>query len=122
MNTQQVAHRLVEMCRQGQNLEAIDELYGEHILSQEMPGIPNASVQGIDNVRKKSQDWLASVEQFHSSEVSEPVVAGDHFTIKMDFDVTFKERGRQKMEEVCVFKVNEGKIVSEQFFYDLPEM
>ncbi len=122
MNTQQVAHRLVEMCRQGQNLEAIDELYGEHILSQEMPGIPNASVQEIDNVRKKSQDWLASVEEFHSSEVSEPVVAGDHFTIKMDFDVTFKERGRQKMEEVCVFKVNEGKIVSEQFFYDLPEM
>ena len=121
MNTKEVANRLVAMCRQGQNIEAIDELYGKSIVSQEMPGIPNAAVQGIDNVRKKSQDWLASVEEFHSSEISEPVIAGNHFTIKMNFDVTFKERGRQKMEEVCVFKVSNGKIVNEQFFYDVPE-
>jgi len=35
----------------------------------------------------------------------------------MDFDVTFKDRGRQQMEEVCVFEVENGKIVHEQFFY-----
>jgi len=122
MNTQQVANRLVEMCRQGQNLEAINELYAENVTSREMPGMPDDVVSGKNNVHQKSEDWLASVEEFHSGEISEPIVAGNHFTVKMDFDVTFKERGRQKMEEVCVFQVQEGKIVQEQFFYDMPEM
>jgi len=37
----------------------------------------------------------------------------------MGFDVTFKEKGRTQMEEVCVFEVKDEKIVSEQFFYDM---
>jgi len=37
----------------------------------------------------------------------------------MSFDVTFKDRGRQQMEEVCVYEVNNGKIVNEQFFYTM---
>jgi hypothetical protein len=36
----------------------------------------------------------------------------------MDFDITFKDRGHQQMSEVCVYKVDDGKIVSEQFFYN----
>jgi hypothetical protein len=37
----------------------------------------------------------------------------------MSFDVTFKERGRQQMEELCVFEVKDGKIINEQFFYTM---
>ena len=52
-------------------------------------------------------------------EIGEPVVADNHFTSKMTFDVTFKDRGRQQMEEVAVFGVKDGKIASEQFFYNM---
>lgn len=120
MNTKQVADRLVEMCRQGQNMEAINELYSSNVTSREMPGMPDEVISGKQAVTQKSQQWLNNVQEFHASEVSEPLVAGNHFTVKMDYDVTFKDSGRQKMEEVCVFEVNNGQIVNEQFFYETP--
>ena len=122
MNTKEVAHRLVTMCRQGQYMEAVNELYCDTISSQEMPGYPDALISGKENVQKKGQEWMASVEAFHSAEISEPMIAGNHFIVKMDLDITFKEKGRQKLEEACVYQVKDGKIVNEQFFYDMPEM
>ncbi|WP_316929639.1 SnoaL-like domain-containing protein [Winogradskyella psychrotolerans] len=35
----------------------------------------------------------------------------------MDFDCTFKDKGRQKIQEICVYEVIDGKITSEQYFY-----
>ena len=120
MNTQDVANRLITMCREGKNLEAIDELYADNITSKEMPGMPNDTVSGKEAVRQKSEQWMESIEEFHGGEVSDPVVAGNHFTCRMTFDATFKEGGRQQMEEIGIFEVKEGKIVGEQFFYELP--
>ena len=122
MNTQEVANKWVDMCRQGQNLQAINELYADDVVSKEMPGMPDGLHTGIKEVYKKSEDWLANVAEFHGGDISDPIVAGSFFTTKKSFDVTFKDRGRQQMEEVCVFGVKNGKIASEQFFYDMPEM
>ncbi|OUR90903.1 hypothetical protein A9Q87_13275 [Flavobacteriales bacterium 34_180_T64] len=118
MNTQQVANRLVHLCREGKHMDALEELYGPNIISKEMHWMPEeVETKGIEAVRKKSVDWLNNVQEFHSGEVSDPIIAGNHFTIKMDFDITFKDRGRTQMEEICVYEVNDGKIVDEQFFY-----
>ena len=119
MNTQDVANQWKAMCDAGKNLECIDELYAENVVSKEMPGMPGEVITGKQNVWNKSKDWLESVESFHSSSISEPVVAGNFFTAKMGFDCTFKERGRQKMEEVCVYEFKNGKIASEQYFYSM---
>ena len=119
MTTQEVANRLVEMCRQGQNMEAIAELYADNVVSTEMPGAPTPVVSGKEAVTQKSAQWLNNVVEFHKGEISEPQVADNHFSCTMDFDVTFKDRGRQQMKEVCVYKVDDGKIVSEQFFYNM---
>ncbi|MEC3908433.1 nuclear transport factor 2 family protein [Tamlana sp. 2201CG12-4] len=120
MSTQDVANKWAQMCREGKNLECIDELYADNVTSKEMPGVPYGEfVAGKQNVWDKSKQWLDNVVEFHSGEISDPVVADNHFTSKMSFDVTFKDRGRQQMEEVCVFEVNSGKIVNEQFFYTL---
>ncbi|WP_108867146.1 nuclear transport factor 2 family protein [Aquimarina aquimarini] len=120
MNTQEVANRLVELCRQGENMQVLSELYDKNIVSKEMPGSPNEHVSGIDAVTKKSEDWFATVEEFHGSEISEPVVAENHFSCTMKMDCTFKGQGRMQIEEVCVYEVNNGKITQEQFFYSLP--
>jgi len=55
----------------------------------------------------------------HGAEIDDPVVADKHFTSRMWFDCTFKDRGRQQMEELGVFKVENGKIAEEQFFYSM---
>ncbi|WP_299622353.1 nuclear transport factor 2 family protein [uncultured Tenacibaculum sp.] len=120
MTTQEVANQWAQMCREGKNLECITELYAENVVSKEMPGVPYGEVvSGKQEVFEKSKQWLDNVVEFHSSEISDPVVAHNHFTSKMAFDVTFKDRGRQQMEEVCVFEVQEGKITNEQFFYSM---
>ncbi|WP_074406557.1 MULTISPECIES: nuclear transport factor 2 family protein [Aquimarina] len=120
MNTQEVAKRLVELCRQGENMQALKELYAQNIVSKEMPGMPNEVTSGIDAVIKKSEDWHASVEEYHGGEISEPVVAENHFSCAMKMDCTFKEQGRMQIEEVCVYQVNDGKITEERFFYSMP--
>lgn len=119
MDTQAVATKWKEMCEQGKGLDCINELYAENVVSREMPGMPGEVTTGKQNVWNKSKQWLESVEDFHASSISEPVVAGNFYTVKMAFDCTFKERGRQQMEEVCVYEVKDGKIASEQYFYNM---
>jgi len=119
MSTQEVANQWLDMCRKGQNLECVEELYAKNVISKEMPGYPDEIVYGKQNVWDKSKAWLDNVVEFHGGDISEPVVAGNHFTSKMSFDVTFKDSGRQQMEEVCVFEVQDNKIASEQFFYTM---
>ena len=120
MNTQDVANKWKQMCLEGKNLECIQELYADNVVSKEMPGVPYGEVvSGKKEVYEKSKQWLNDVVEFHSNEISEPVIADKHFTSKMNFDVTFKSRGRQQMEEVCVFEVQDGKITNEQFFYSM---
>lgn len=120
MNVQEVANQLVEFCRQGQYEKAHNELYCDHAVSVEPAFAPVPKVEGIEAIRTKGQQWQEMVQEFHSAEVSEPIVAGNHFSVTMKNDVTFKEMGRQQMEEVCVYQVKDGKIVSEQFFYPAP--
>ena len=120
--TQEVANKWAQMCREGKNLDCVNELYAENVVSKEMPGMPGpGQVEGRQNVWNKNKEWLENVNEFHASEICEPIVAGNHFTARMRFDCTFNDRGRQKMEELCVYEVKNGKIVSEQFYYDMPE-
>ena len=119
-STAQLANQYVDLCRQGKHFEIIDKLYGDNIVSREMPNWPGQTViEGIKAVVEKNDQWFESLEELHSSNVSDPIVAGNHFTVRMDFDATFKGQGRQQMEEVAVFEVNNGKIVNEQFFYNM---
>ncbi|AXT59973.1 nuclear transport factor 2 family protein [Aquimarina sp. AD10] len=120
MNTQQVANRLVELCRIGENMQALNELYDQNVISKEMPGSPNPITNGKEAVIKKSEDWYASVEEFHGGEISDPLIAENHFSCTMKMDCTFKGQGRMQIEEVAVYQVNNGKITEEQFFYNMP--
>lgn len=119
MNTWGVAKKWKEMCQNGKNLECINELYADNVVSKEMPGMPGEKIVGKQNVWNKNKEWLDSVEKVHSSSISAPIVAGNHFTTRMDFDVTFKDRGRQHLEELAVFEVKDGKITNEQFLYSI---
>lgn len=118
MSTQEVADKLVQYCREGKNADAINELYDDNIVSQEMEGIPNTICRGKAEVLAKTKEWFDSVVEIHSSEISDPLVAGTHFTVAMNMDVTYKS-GHMPMSEIAVYEVKNGKIVAEQFFYNV---
>lgn len=122
MNTEQVAKRLVELCRAGKYEQAQDELYAPDAVSIEMAGLPPGALgnaTGMDAIREKGRKWAEGIVEIHGGSVSEPVVAGDWFSVAMGIDATYKEMGRVPMEEICVYRVRDGKIVHEQFFYNV---
>ena len=119
MTTEQIANRLVELCRVGNYGQAQKELYHQNAASVEPETFPNNRVEGMEAIGKKGQEWANNLQEMHASEVSEPIVAGNHFSCTMKFDATFKDRGRVKDEELAVYKVEDGKIVEERFFYSM---
>lgn len=121
MTTKEVANRLVELCRVGQYEQAFNELYADDIISREPKGHSMGEVSGIEAVGLKQKQFNESVEAFHGNEVSDPVVAENFFSVSMKMDVTFKGAARMSMEEIAVYKVRDGKICEEEFFFT-PQM
>lgn len=120
--TETVARRLVELCREGRFSQAHDELYAPNARSIEMEAMSGGAlgnVDGLDAIRQKAREFDQTYDQIHALIVSEPLVASPFFTCTMTIDATWKGRGRAPMNEVCVYEVAGGKIVREQFFYGL---
>lgn len=119
MTTQEIATRLADLCRKGEFETIYQELYAPHCISIEPKGAEMEVCEGLKAMAAKGKAWNESMEEFHGSTVGIPIVAGDHFSMTMVMEATFKGIGRAKMEEVCVYEVQEGKIVKEQFFYSM---
>ena len=120
MSTIEIANRLVELCRQNNFEQAQKELYANDATSTEPEGSPGMqSVKGLDKIIEKGHQFQAMVEELHSSKVDDPLVAANYFSVGSMMDVTLQGMGRIKMEEIAVYKVKNGKIVSEEFFYDI---
>jgi ketosteroid isomerase-like protein len=118
MTTKDVAARLHELFQENKWTEAQQELFSddaESIEPKDSPGMQ--SVKGIDAIRKKGEDFNNMVEEVHGGWVSEPIVAGKYIAVAMGMDCTYKGMGRQKMDEIALYEVKDGKIVKEQFFY-----
>jgi hypothetical protein len=113
-----IANRLFELCHAGQYEQAQDELYSPDALSIEPPQSQGLqSAKGLDEIKKKGHAFQQMLEAVHRSEVTGPLVAGNHIAIGLILDATLKGMGRQVMEELCMYEVKDGKIVKEQFFY-----
>lgn len=121
MTTQEVADTLTRLCSEGKFEEAMKTLYSPEILSIEAGAPPGQSREskGMAAVQAKAEWWAANHE-VHSTKVEGPIVAGAHFAVTFKMDVTFKPQNRRfHLEEVAVYKVAEGQIVYEQFFYSM---
>ena len=121
MTTQEVADTLVKLCSAGKFEEAVEKLYSPDIVSMEAGAPPGQSreTKGLEAVKGKGAWWVAN-HDVHSSTVEGPLVAGSHFAVTFKMDITFKPQNKRfTMEEIGVYKVAGGKIVYEEFFYDM---
>lgn len=116
--TKEIANKLKKFCEKGNYEAAQMELFAKDAVSIE----PSASsvfdkeTKGLDAIIKKGKKWYDMVLKTHSLEVSEPMIAGNTFSLTMRLDVTMKEGGRMDVTELCIYQVKDGKIISEQFF------
>ena len=123
MDTNTVGRRLVELCQQGKNLEALS-LYAPDAVSVEAMGSDTmpAVMTGIQAIRGKGEWWFANHE-IHRASAKGPFPNGDRFAVVYDYEVTPKlgpmAGKRTAMEEVALYTVENGRIVREEFFYSM---
>jgi hypothetical protein len=117
MTTKEIAERLVALCRQGKVEMAQRELYAENAINIEPYGTPTfpKETKGLPAIIEKAHKFGAMIEQVHSVSISDPLVAGSSFAFAMQLDATVQGLGRMTMDELCIYEVAEGKIISERF-------
>jgi ketosteroid isomerase-like protein len=119
-----VGKKLVEMCKEGKHMEAMDELYSPHIVSVEAGAPPGGSAtsEGIAATKGKGEWWAANHE-VHKADIQGPFPHGDRFIVRFSYDVTAKAGPmagkRFMMDEAALYTVKDGKIVHEEFFYSM---
>lgn len=123
MDTLEIGKALVELCNAKKNLEAIETYYSENIVSIEgaaNEGMPQR-MEGMEAIKGKNNWWFENHE-IHESLAEGPYVTqgSDQFVLRFIIDVTFKPNGqRTQMTEVGLYTVADGKIVQEQFLYNM---
>ena len=121
MTTQEIAARYQELASQWKPTEIQDTLYDENVVCQEPEKAAAMGfaviTNGLEAVKAKGTARRATIETMHSYTCSEPIVAGEFFSVVLKQEVTFKGKPRISLEEIGIFHVKNDKIVKEQFFY-----
>ena len=99
MNTQEVADKFIQFWREGRNDDAIKAFYSGETIHQ-TPGFL----------------YARKMEQTSAAEISELLVVGEYFCLRLKMDIMLEDTGRSTLNESWVFEVKEGKIVYERFF------
>jgi hypothetical protein len=117
MTTNEIAQRLVTLCRDAKWEIAQKELFADTAVSIEAHANPGSEkeTKGLAAIIEKGRTFGAMIEKVYSLSVSEPLVAGQSIACTMSMDVKMKGQERMAMSELCVYEVKDGKIVSEQF-------
>lgn len=123
MDINEIGTKLVAFCKEGKNLESVQTLYADDVVSVEAGPPPSGGEQtttGKDAVLGKGKWWTENHE-IHSGEVEGPFPHGDdRFAVIFRYDVTNKpSKMRFKMNEVGVFTCADGKVKKEEFFYSM---
>jgi hypothetical protein len=112
----EVAKAFAEHCKAGA-FEKAEAMWSDDVVSYEAQEGPMRECRGRDAVHGKGVWWTEN-HNVHAFKVEGPFVNGDYFALRFGMDVTQKATGnRVQMDEVGVYKVKNGKVVEERFFY-----
>jgi hypothetical protein len=118
MTTQEVAARFNELAQQEKWFEIQDEFFAENVRSIDPPNSPYFGyAEGKVPVRKKGEDFVSRITNFHGASTTKPVIAGNHFAVGREMDITVNGYERIQINEIMLYEVKDGVIISEQFFY-----
>ena len=121
MTTTEIANRYYQLAKENNWPQILDELCSANLVNKEPEHVLARGLQpvttGLDAVKAKGIASRAMIEALHSQFCSAPLVAGNYFTVILSRDVTLKGQPRMNKEEIAVLEVQDGKIITEQFFY-----
>ena len=118
LKTEEIAQKLVAFCRTGDFKGAQQELFADDAESIEPVASPDFDkvTKGKEAIFKKGEKFDEMVDSIHNIEISEPIISSSSFAILLRMTANMKNHGETDMKELCVYKVKDGKIISEEFF------
>jgi hypothetical protein len=66
---------------------------------------------------KKAKILLRRLKVFMERYTTQPLVAGNHIAVGRGIDITVQSLGRVNIDQIMMYEVKDGLIISEQFFY-----
>lgn len=120
MNSQQIANRLVALLRQGDYFTIYDELFHPTEVEHVEPQAPAPAFQhlkGVAAIKAKDEQMGAMIQSISLPKVGEPIVSPNAIALHYQIKGELKDSSALAMDEVIVYELQDGKIVSERFFY-----
>ena len=118
MTTNEIAVRLHELLVLGDSETIYRELFSQNAVAIEPKFEGFERVEGLDNIKKKVQVLVDSIQEVKKRTISPAIVQGaNHIAIGIELEALLKNGNTMSLNEVALYEVKDGAIISEQFFY-----
>src|SRR5882762_595907 len=116
MTTNEIAQKLYENTSKGDHARNYELFSADAISYEDGPDPSNRETIGLQAIIARCNKFGENIEKELSIVMTEPLVAGNTIVYKLIIEFEFKDTGYFKLEELCLYKVKDGKIVSEEYF------
>lgn len=118
LNIQEIVTLYNELAKDEKWFEIQDEFFAEDVTSTDPKHSPYFGyAEGKAAVRKKGEDFIKKIMDFHGAYTTPAIIGGNHFAVGRGVDITVEGFGRIKIDQIMLYEVKDGQIISEQFFY-----
>ncbi|MEO1438254.1 MAG: nuclear transport factor 2 family protein [Bacteroidota bacterium] len=119
MTNQTIADQLQAFIQQGDYDGAYDALFHPEAVALEpqLAEMGLAEVKGLDAIKDKVQALSAGIESLVSREMSPAIVTDKHIAFTNIVHAKLKDGNDFKLSEICLYQIEDGKIISEEFIY-----
>jgi hypothetical protein len=118
LTTQEIATRFNELAQQEKWFQIQEEFFADNVKSIDPPHSPYFGyAEGKAAVRQKGEEFVGRITDLHRAYTGEPIVTGNHFAVIREIDITVQPHGRIQINQIMLYEVKDGQIISEQFFY-----
>src|SRR5438045_9427670 len=111
---------LKEMVSEQKFVEAYQLLFSEDAESIDPLNTSGQPLKGLTTLLEREKGFLSRVTAIQKISLSDPIIAGNYFTLSLKMSFEVQDQGHMEVDELCVYKVADGKIVSQHFFIGLP--
>ena len=98
----------------GDILNAFETYYADDVVMHENDSQP---FTGKSVNRKREEDFVNSIQDFHGARLLGEAVNGDISYSEWEYDLTFKNGLRMKLQQVASRRWKNGQVSHERFYY-----
>ena len=114
MSTRTHVQSVIDGIMAGKILETFDTYYANDVVMSE-----NGTDERVGKVANREMEiqFLENIHEFHGAKVGRVIIDGEHAAVEWEFDLTFKDGNRVKIQQVAVQTWKDGKIIREDFYH-----